>query len=76
MNVRLPPSATLTAPSTRTGDSAGAVSPELAVDPGGMPASHGSDVPGTVLTTDWAETAEAASTSANTVVYRNMGPPL
>jgi hypothetical protein len=35
-------------PENSTGDCAGATSPELAVDPSGMPANQGSDVPGTV----------------------------
>ena len=44
-------------PGTRTGDSTGATSPELAVEPAGIPASHGSDVPG--ITTALAALAQS-----------------
>jgi len=47
-------------PGTRTGDSAGAESPELAVEPFGIPANQGSEVPGTT-------TALAAPISPNTI---------
>src|SRR5262245_55234395 len=50
---------------TRTGDCAGAMSPRLAVDPSGIPASHGSAVPGTVNVSAEAANVENASAMAS-----------